>query len=203
MRGREALLDLCRRWDGRGGAISLGELSDELGRLDVTRDDLRGMIAFHECHYQRVAIRRSPHYELLVLCWRSGQRTAIHDHEGSACAVRVVEGRVTETRFGPSPCGLLSPIRSSMISAGSVTGCQDEGTHQMANLEPPGHDLITLHAYSPPPLRWRYYAIGETVFANHDQLLAERPGTLIFDIGHAVPSAPRSRKTRGGIPWTR
>ena len=45
----------------------------------------------------------------------------------------------------------LVPQRSRTFPAGSVTGCQDEAVHQMANLEPPGQDLITLHVYSPPP----------------------------------------------------
>ena len=56
-----------------------------------------------------------------------------------------------------------------------MTGCQDEAIHQMANLEPPGHDLITLHVYSPPPSCWNYYTLDVTTLADHDSCFTKGP----------------------------
>src|SRR5207248_1734028 len=125
MRGCHRIVELFQRWDGRGEAIALAELVESLKGLDLDRSDLEGVLTFTERTYGRAAIRRRPHYEALVLCWRSGQRSPIHDHSGSSCAVRVIEGRATETRFVKSPCGRLVPQRSRTFRAGAVTGCRD------------------------------------------------------------------------------
>ena len=76
---------------------------DEENRAGAS--DLAGALIFANRTYRRIAIHRREHYEAMVLCWKSGQRSAIHNHAGSACVVRVVEGRATETRFVASPCG--------------------------------------------------------------------------------------------------
>ena len=187
MRGYQRILQLFQIWDRREEAIAFAELIAALQRLDLDRWDLEGALTFGERTYGRASIRRRRHYEALVLCWRSGQRSPIHDHAGSSCAVRVIEGRATETQFIRSPCGRLVPRRSRTFGAGAVTGCCGGETHQMANLEPPGHDLITLHVYSPPPAsNWRFYLLEETTLADHDRLIRDRPETVVVDFGRAV-----------------
>ena len=44
-------------------------------------------------------------YQAWVMCWRNGQRSPIHDHKGSSCAVRVLRGTLTETLFAFAPNG--------------------------------------------------------------------------------------------------
>jgi uncharacterized NAD(P)/FAD-binding protein YdhS len=202
MRGRSQLLDLLRRWDARPEAIPHAELLEGLKGLDLDRTDLAEALVFDDRAYRRVAVWRRPHYEALVLCWRSGQGSPIHDHAGSSCAVRVVEGRATETRYAPSPCGRLVPRRSLAHPAGVVLGCRGDCIHQMANLEPAGHDLITLHVYSPPPAGWRDYPLDQTTLAGHDRLIRDRPRTLVVDLGHAVPGGPAGAtpRLRSGLP---
>jgi cysteine dioxygenase len=178
MSGREGLLDLFARWDRQGGPLSGAAIRARFGRLRLVRGDLAGGIAFSDVSYQRVLIHSGPAYDALVLCWRSGQSSPIHDHGGSMCGVYIIEGTATETVFAASPCGRLVPARSHTFGAGEfrVSGFGD--THQMANLEPPGSDLISLHIYSPPLSGMRTYTIGETTLADHDRLIAERPPVL-------------------------
>ncbi len=190
MQGYQQILELFSAWDARGEAIPFTELVESLRGLELERADLAGALVFADRNYRRIAIRRSPHYEALVLCWKSGQRSPIHNHLGSSCVVRVVEGRATETSFVASPCGKLVPQRSRTFSAGTVTGCKDEAVHQMANLEPPGQDLITLHVYSPPPSSWNYFTLDVTTLGDHDRLLHDRPETLVVDFGQHMPIAP-------------
>jgi uncharacterized NAD(P)/FAD-binding protein YdhS/predicted metal-dependent enzyme (double-stranded beta helix superfamily) len=190
MQGYQRILELFDTWDSRATTIPFSEMVEALRGLELERADLAGALVFAERNYRRIAIRRSPHYEALILCWKSGQRSPIHNHLGSSCVVRVVEGRATETSFVRSPCGKLVPQRSRSFAAGSVTGCKDEAVHQMANLEPPGHDLITLHLYSPPPSQWNYFSLDVTTLADHDRLLHDRPETVVVDFGQAMPIAP-------------
>jgi uncharacterized NAD(P)/FAD-binding protein YdhS len=190
MRGYQRILEIFQTWDARNAAIPFSELVESMKGLELERADLAGALVFAERNYRRIAIRRSPHYEALILCWKSGQRSPIHNHLGSSCVVRVVEGRATETSFVKSPCGQLVPQRSRSFPAGSVTGCKDEAVHQMANLEPPGQDLITLHVYSPPPSCWNYFTLDVTTLADHDRLLHDRPETVVVNFGQAMPIAP-------------
>ena len=190
MQGYQRILELFDAWDKRDVAIPFSELVESLRGLELERADLAGALVFADRNYRRIAIRRRPHYEALVLCWKSGQRSPIHNHLGSSCVVRVVEGRATETSYVPSPCGKLVPQRSRTFAAGSVTGCRDAAIHQMANLEPSGQDLITLHVYSPPPSCWSYFTLDVTTLADHDRLLHEGAETVVVNFGEAAPIAP-------------
>ncbi len=188
MRGRPQFLDLLERWDARPGAIPLPELLEALAGLDLGRDDLAPAVAFNGRRYRRVSVRSRLHYEALVLCWKPGQASPIHDHAGSSCAVLVVEGRATETCYARSPCGLLVPRRSRWHSAGAVLGCRGRCVHQLANLEPEGRDLITLHVYSPPPAGWRYYPLRRTNLADNDRLIRDRAQAEVVDLGRIRPT---------------
>ena len=175
MRGYEQILGLFGAWDERDDAIPFGELVASLNDLELERADLAGALVFADRNYRRVAIRRRPHYEALSSAGRaaSGARfTTIWVHRASSGWWRC---RAPETRYVFSPCGKLVPERSRTFAAGSVAACRDEAIHQMANLEPPGQDLITLHVYSPPPSAWNYFTLDRTTLADHDALLHEGP----------------------------
>ena len=49
-----------------------GLIAEALRGLDLARGELAEALVFDERAYRRVAIHRSPHYEALVLCWKSG-----------------------------------------------------------------------------------------------------------------------------------
>src|SRR6516164_6878258 len=72
--------------------IPLAVLKDGLARLRIERPDFLPFAQFSPERYRRNLMHAGPAYHALALCWRSGQRSPIHDHRGSACAVRVLEG---------------------------------------------------------------------------------------------------------------
>ena len=186
MDGLRRLLDCFGRWDERSAPIPYEDLYGCLKHLELDANEFDGLVEFDDRSYRRVSIHCGTHYEALVLGWRSGQSSAIHDHSGSACMVRVIKGCATETRFFGSPSGRLVPRSSRAFPAGSVLGCRGAGIHQMSNLEAPGLDLVTLHVYSPPPSRWRYYPLDGTTLAENDSLIRDRPETLAVDLMHSV-----------------
>jgi uncharacterized NAD(P)/FAD-binding protein YdhS len=200
MRGRGQLLELFRRWDQRTEPIPLAELVSAVEGLDLGRDDLAGVFGFDEGCYRRTVIHARPHYQVLVLCWRSGQRSPIHDHSGSSCVVRVIEGHASETRFGPTPSGRLIPIGTHEHSDGAVAASSGAEIHQMGNFAGSGQDLITLHIYSPPPASWRFYSVSETTLADHDRLIGRPARTVRVELGHSHPVPPMGSRTRGGSP---
>jgi len=48
---------------------------------------------------------------------------------------------------------------SRQLSAGDSCASQDSDVHQMSNLEADGHDLVTLHIYSPPLFRMNTFSL--------------------------------------------
>jgi predicted metal-dependent enzyme (double-stranded beta helix superfamily) len=196
MAGRPLLLDLLHRWDASPGAIGYTELRAGMRELELGAADLAAWITFDDRTYCRVAIHRRPHYEVLVLCWKSGQISAIHDHAGSSCVVRVIAGHATETRYARSPCGRLMPRHSRQHGPGRVLGCRGDGIHQMANLQPAGQHLVTLLVYSPPPSRWHFYSLENTTLAGHDRLIQRGPRTIVAEAGQAMPGKKRIQATR-------
>jgi len=142
--------------------IPLEELERRLSDLVITVDDVREYANFGHETYQRNLMHAGPAYQALILCWHPGHRSPIHDHRDSSCGVRVLEGVATETTFDRTPEGLVYATGSHKLPADSICGSQDDGIHQMSNLQPPGENLITLHVYSPPLLRMGMYSLTET-----------------------------------------
>jgi cysteine dioxygenase len=127
-------------------------------------DDVRDFVKFDPSRYRRNLVAEGPWYSLLVLCWRSGQRSPIHDHAQSACAFKVLTGVCSETVFGYSACGQVYPLHTEDRPVGSIVATQDADTHQVSNLQPVPRDLVTLHIYAPPLKSMALFSItGELV----------------------------------------
>jgi cysteine dioxygenase len=151
----EALRDL----DRYSGRISLAVLRDWIAQTDIALNIVRPFLQFSPDHYVRNLLHAGPSYQALVICWRSGQRSPIHDHRGSSCAVKVMSGVATETFFAKAANGMLYATGSRQLAAGDACASQDADVHQMSNLQPVGCDLITLHIYSPPLFRMNMYSL--------------------------------------------
>jgi cysteine dioxygenase len=139
-------------------AIPLDDLQRWMSQSGLEPADVRPFMRFGADRYVRNLMWQSPHYQVLVLCWRSGQRSPIHDHVGSSCVVRVIEGIATETFFARAPNGMIFANSSRDLAPGQICASQDSDIHQMSNLQA-GSDLVTLHVYSPPLLFMNTYSL--------------------------------------------
>src|SRR5579883_2226288 len=159
---------------------SLDELAGQLERLKPDAHDLADFIRFGEPTYQRILVRAGRWYHLWVLCWKNGQRSPIHDHHGSNCAVRVLRGTATVTDFEFAPNGHVKAVCSRDYPAGSVFANHDDQLHQVSNLQAGEKDLVTLHIYSPPLLRMGTYSLtdrtrGEEVWLESRKMVTTSP----------------------------
>jgi len=177
--GRPGLISLLARWDLLPSAIPENEVRLSLAALSLDRDALQGCVHFNERAYQRNLIHFTDSYEVLVLCWRSGQRSPIHDHGESTCAVLVVEGVATETLFVAKPGRRLVEAQARRNEAGTVLISQGRDIHQVSNLEAPGQDLISLHVYSPRLLVNKYYRIDGTEYRMGPHFPTIYPQTVV------------------------
>lgn len=126
------------------------EITEKYRALLLRQRDYQLHRLFSEKKYARNLIARSDYAELLMLCWRSGQRTPIHDHGGSVGVILVCEGSLTETMYERQPEGHVKPYNTFRWSPGGITGADVPDIHQLLNLQPQERDLVTLHCYAPP-----------------------------------------------------
>ncbi len=154
-----SLQPLVEYLDGLEARASIERTRALLERGGVTLDDVREWIVFGEANYRRNLVTLGRWYELLVICWKSGQRSPIQDLAASTCGLKVLAGVCSETVFDRSPCGQMVARSTRELHAGQVCASQDADTHQVSNLQPPGHDLVTLHLYSPPLRAMKQFSI--------------------------------------------
>jgi cysteine dioxygenase len=145
-----------------GRRPALADMSAWLQDLELGAADLRPYMGFKAGTYARHRVFRNDYIEMLVLCWRPGQRTPIHDHNGSYGVVRVWSGVMWETLFAmDDERGLLYRAGRDW-AAGCITGADVPDIHQLGNPDVSGQDLITLHLYAPPLGSLNIYKLGST-----------------------------------------
>jgi cysteine dioxygenase len=157
----KSLEDLFEFLDHLNGRAPLERLTGLLRGLNVSCDEFAEHVLFSDRTYRRNLIRSGRWYNALVLCWKNGQRSPIHDHAESSCGVRVLRGTMTETIFEFAPHGHVKAVSSHDYPAGSVIGSQDDDLHQVSNLQDGDTDLVTLHVYSPPLTLMGTYSITD------------------------------------------
>jgi len=154
-----ALAKLFRELDSCANAVPLDMLCERLRGADLRIDDVCAWVRFEDGCYCRNLVHLGPGYVALVLCWRVGQASPIHDHRGSACGLRVLQGTATEKRYRREPDGALVFTGASSYAEGQVCGTYDVDIHTMLNDQPAGRDLVTLHVYTPPMRKYHAYSL--------------------------------------------
>ena len=144
------LRELIDYLEGINERADLDRLRQLLSENTATLESLKDFVEFGDTTYRRNLIAQGPWFELLCICWRSGQRSPIHDHAKSTCGLKILTGVATETIFDTTDCGQIKAVSSTDCGVGTVCATQDSDIHQVSNLQATGNDLVTLHIYSPP-----------------------------------------------------
>jgi len=139
---------------------SLPQLQAWLQNTHPSAEEVEPYIGFKEGNYWRHRVCRNDAVEMLVLCWRPGHRTPIHDHNGAHGAVMVYDGILWETTFSFDPEAGLSYKSGHKYRAGQITGADVPDIHQLGNPDVSGQRLITIHIYAPPLGVLNTYKVG-------------------------------------------
>lgn len=152
--------DLTEALLARPYVPSLPEINELVARTTISPGELLPYLGFKAGNYCRHRVMRNEFVEMLVLCWKPGQRTPIHDHNGSHGAVFVHEGILWETTFDyDAETGLAYKAHRELRDGGS-TGSELPDIHQIGNPDVSGRDLITIHIYGPPLGVLKTYKLG-------------------------------------------
>lgn len=148
--------------------------------------DWRELARFCDQHYVRHLVEESANCEMILICWKKGQASRIHNHAQSHCWLNVLSGGVEELRFttgdspveaGPtlaprlpgviaatSPCPMLVSAGINKVGPGESAYINDSlGLHAVrcddGACGGPGAEegAVSLHIYAPPIRRVKLY----------------------------------------------
>ncbi|HEY8186343.1 MAG TPA: cysteine dioxygenase family protein [Pyrinomonadaceae bacterium] len=145
-----SLESLVKALESQSSVPNLNQIYEWLESAQISMEDLQPYLGFKEGNYWRHRVCRNEFVEMLVLCWRPGQRTPIHDHNGSHGGVKVQLGILWETTFSFDSVSGLQYKSARELSPGAVTGSEVPDIHQLGNPDVSGQDLVTIHIYAPP-----------------------------------------------------
>ncbi len=157
-----SLSDLVKALESQTSVPALEQIYDWLETANISSEDLQPYIGFKDGNYWRHRVCRNEFVEMLVLCWRPGHRTPIHDHNGSHGGVKVHEGPLWETVFTYDEAQGLEYKSAREYAPGAVTGSDIPDIHQLGNPDVSERDLITIHVYAPPLGVLHTYKPGST-----------------------------------------
>lgn len=133
--------------------LKLPALKDLFGRLDLKEMLVNEHVHFCCDSYSRNLVCRTPRFDMLILCWKPGHATTIHDHAGSLNVTRVFSGNLTSRVFepydrpGPGRV-LVRQLDEETLGKGAFSCVDYPGIHQLANTSQ--DDLVTVHVYARP-----------------------------------------------------
>ena len=153
---------LVKALESQRSVPALEQIYEWLESANISTEELQPYIGFKDGNYWRHRVCRNEFVEMLVLCWRPGHRTPIHDHNGSHGGVKVHEGRLWETIFNYDEEKGLEYMSARDYAPGSVTGSDIPDIHQLGNPDVSEQDLITIHVYAPPLGVLHTYKPGST-----------------------------------------
>ena len=159
--------DLADRLKSLTGVPSLSEVYELVERTAIADDEVQPYLGFKEGNYSRHRVMKNEFVEMLVLCWKPGQRTPIHDHSGSRGAVFVQQGILWETMFDYDVDTGLNYRSHRELRTGGLTGSEIPDIHQLGNPDVSGRDLVTIHIYAPPLGVLKTYKLGSATIEQY------------------------------------
>ena len=159
--------DLAAKLKSLNSVPALADLNELVERTTINSDEIAPYLGFKAGNYSRHRVMKNEFVEMLVLCWKPGQRTPIHDHNGSHGAVFVQEGIMWETTFDYDVETGLNYKAHRELRAGGLTGSEIPDIHQLGNPDVSGRDLVTIHIYAPPLGVLKTYKLGSSTIEQY------------------------------------
>jgi len=126
----------------------ISSLQSSLLAADLEACDVADYIRFDRDGYSRNRVLKTDKFEVLILCWRPGQKSKIHNHADSICAFKIIKGALKNTNF------IQQGQRVSVTSTKDISCSQpvvlsgSNNFHKIANDS--ASNAVSLHFYAPP-----------------------------------------------------
>jgi cysteine dioxygenase len=134
---------------------------------------LEPYIFYARSHYTRNLIFKNSLFEIIAICWESGQVSRIHNHRGQNCwmavpigKLRVQNFRVEQQDAAHGTCKLIRTDAYDMDATHPGVVRPEEPVHQVLNLPEFGAHATTVHIYSYPYSSCEVYSLDKGSYAD-------------------------------------
>jgi cysteine dioxygenase len=104
--------------------------------------------------YTKKLIYRNESFEIFIITWNIDVQSNIHDHSENGCFLKLLEGSLTENRYGVKTKELFS---SKCIEKNEITYIDNNiGLHDIINNNK-NNISVSIHVYSPINHITKYY----------------------------------------------
>jgi uncharacterized NAD(P)/FAD-binding protein YdhS len=151
---------LISELDRFAGAVPEQAVRRLLAEATIQCSDVAPYVQEQAESYMRRCVVRRENYELLVLTWRPSQGSVAHDHSGSLCGLKVVQGALTEQLFERAADSRVHLTGATRVDSEGILVDPGIVVHALVNDPHSPGVLITVHIYSPPLPEIRRYAVA-------------------------------------------
>jgi cysteine dioxygenase len=151
--------------------ITKDGIRDYMQAMQLSASELAPYAFFREDFYTRNLVYRDQLFEMMVICWKPGQKTPIHTHNGQLGWMSIAQGEVAVHNYKYMTCDC--PERQNVVGLDCLGGahqieldklntdvCTDQtaiytvdklqSIHQIENTDKSQHGVISVHVYSLP-----------------------------------------------------
>eukprot|EP00002_Diphylleia_rotans_P032993 TRINITY_DN6985_c0_g1_i1.p1 TRINITY_DN6985_c0_g1~~TRINITY_DN6985_c0_g1_i1.p1 ORF type:complete len:815 (+),score=132.08 TRINITY_DN6985_c0_g1_i1:56-2500(+) len=106
---------------------------------------------FHDKRYQRHLLALNERFSVLLLCWKPGQSTPVHNHCGNStkCWIRVLKGQLRYVRYRDDE-EPLTIVKQHLIAPGHAICMEDPNLYHKTENASMDECAISVHVFSPP-----------------------------------------------------
>jgi cysteine dioxygenase len=151
---------LVRELDSLDGSLDPRTVRELLTTAHLDLQEVAPYVELGVNSYARRCVVRRENYEVLVLTWSQAQGSVAHDHSGSLCGLKVVQGQLTEELFSESADGRVRSTTKTRIGPQQIAVDPGVVVHALTNEAESPEVLVTVHIYSPPLPKVRRYAVA-------------------------------------------
>jgi cysteine dioxygenase len=128
-----------------------------LQETPVSAESLAPFLTWDRQHYTRNLIDRTRLYELMAICWETGQASSVHNHRDQNCWMAVPVGRLLVENFhlvmqdlhgGTCRLEPLNTVEMNISQPCAVNPA--DPVHRVVNPREFGERAVSLHVYSRP-----------------------------------------------------
>jgi cysteine dioxygenase len=141
-------------------------MQEILDRIELATEEIEPHALFSDRRYARNLVYKNHRFEVMIMCWKAGQRSSIHDHAGSLGGIKILQGELTESVFGRGANGMIKALNSAEYACAASRVEETALIHQISNLQAESGAAVSVHIYIPPLVRMNVYSLEDPAVRN-------------------------------------
>jgi len=136
--------------------------------------------------YTRNLIYRDERFEMMAICWESGQQSVVHNHANQNCWMTVPVGKLLGQNFAvvdiDEPKGYCKLVETDTFELSDCLAAKvelEQPIHQILNLAEYGRRAVSVHSYSKPIERCLAYCRETDTFKEVELRYTSIEGKLL------------------------